>query len=89
MQTIRQKQIEGARLYAKADRSDPFAFSRAMSHINNGLCKAYIKDENRFQEAVLYNAKQAMEIHTLPPGHHFSDGSTEYQVTVYREVTRP
>lgn len=30
--------IEAARQYAAADKSDPFAFDRAMCHIRTGLC---------------------------------------------------
>lgn len=29
---------EGAEAYAKADRSDPFAYARAQAHIRNGIC---------------------------------------------------
>jgi hypothetical protein len=31
--------VDGARLYAAADRSDPFAFARALCHIRTGLCR--------------------------------------------------
>lgn len=30
----------GAEAYAKANKSDPFAYSRAMTHLNNGLATA-------------------------------------------------
>lgn len=31
--------IEAARMYAAADRSNPFAFQTALAHIQSGLCK--------------------------------------------------
>jgi len=32
------RMIDAARRYAAADKSDPFAFARAMAHIRAGLC---------------------------------------------------
>ena len=83
MQTIREKQIAGAKLYAASDRSDPFAFSRAMSHINNGCCR----DEDGLEQ-VYCNARRDIETRTLDPGMVFSDGSNTHPVTVYRDVSR-
>lgn len=33
-----ERSVEAARRYAGAEKSDPFAFSRAMAHIRQGLC---------------------------------------------------
>ena len=32
------KLLEGARLYAEAERSDPFTHRRALAHIRSGVC---------------------------------------------------
>lgn len=37
MRNVHHTQIEAARRYAAADKSDPFAFNRAMTHLKNGL----------------------------------------------------
>lgn len=37
IQSVRRRMVDGARRYAAADKSDPFSFSRAMTHIKNGV----------------------------------------------------
>lgn len=71
------RKIEGAQRYAAADKSDPFAFSRAMTHIRNGICKTRPDGE-----AADYDAEMASEMRKLPDG-------TEYQVSIYRSLKRP
>jgi hypothetical protein len=78
-QKIDQRLVEGALNYAAADRSDPFAFNRAMTHIKNGICK----------DGATYEAHPTQEMRHLEPGMVFSDGTNTYPVTVYREVKRP
>jgi len=39
----RSKLIAAAKRYARFDASDPFAFARAVCHIDNGLC-SYTED---------------------------------------------
>ncbi len=43
---LKMRRAEAARRYAAADRSDPFAFSRAMSHHSFGLCGSIVVKEN-------------------------------------------
>lgn len=78
--------IQGARRYAQADKSDPFAFSRAMSHINSGVARPSF-DGNGNRHDAYYDAQEAREkrVSSRP----FSDGSTTYDVTVYRDMKRP
>ena len=85
MKTIRESQIDGARRYAASDHSDPFAFSRAMTHINLGMCR---DPEQGNLDIVCYDATPVMEMRTLPHGDQFSDGSIEYPVTVYHSARR-
>jgi hypothetical protein len=79
----RQRMIEGAKRYAASDRSDPFTFSRAMTHINNGLC------------AVRHTKDGPVECHydatAQAEGREYSfNGSTvKYQGTVYKDLVRP
>ena len=54
--------IAAAKLFAAADKSDPFTFNRAMTHIKNGLADA----EHR------YSAVAVQEERTLPDGSKFS-----------------
>ena len=78
--SIEEQFIADARLYADADKSDPFAFSRAMSHMKVGIGRI---DGSR------YFARATTEQRTLERGMVFSDGSNTYPVTVYRDVQRP
>lgn len=77
--------VNGARLYAAADKSDPFAFARAMAHIRSGIVGRSLQDGQH----VMYNAEVVPETRTLPPGYQFSDGSNTYQVQSFRNVVRP
>jgi len=74
---IRLRQIEGAKRYADADRSDPFAFSRAMTHIRAGITRP-----NNDGQAAEYDAEPFSEQRRTPTGE-------SYTATVYRNVVRP
>ena len=75
---LQQKRIiDGARAYAAADRSDPFAFNRAMSHMKNGISSVGARGEDAF-----YKAEPYQETRYLPDGR-------EYLVTVYKNIQRP
>lgn len=84
MDTRRNRYIESARRFAAADRSDPFAFSRAMTHIDNGICSALGDGMD-----AIYDATETTETRKLPDGITLSDGSREFQVAAYRNVVRP
>lgn len=81
---IEQRFIEDACNYAEADRSDPFAFSVAMSHLKTGIAKT--SDDGR---SVHYRADRTTETRVLENGMQFSDGSNEFQVVAYRNIERP
>ena len=70
--------LQGAMNYAMADRSDPFAFSRAMTHTLNGVAN-YSDSHGQSQH---YEAECYMETRKLPDGR-------QYQVTQYRNMKRP
>ena len=36
------RQVEGAKVYASFDKSDPFTFARCMTHIKQGICGAVV-----------------------------------------------
>lgn len=69
--------IEAAKRYAAADRSDPFAFNRAMAHLSNGVCTG---DKNHY-DAELHHELRSIE---MPNGHKL-----EWQAEVYRNLVRP
>lgn len=80
----RERLIGGARIYAKADRSDPFAFNRAMTHINNGICEPFVDDHGTTHEAG-YDAEAFQESRSV-----WIDGQkVEYHVVAYRNLNRP
>ena len=75
----RQRYIDGAKKYARANASDPFAFNRCMTHINQGIVGF-----NEQGEEAIYSAEEALEERPSP----MNDGTT-YTVTVFRNVKRP
>lgn len=80
--------VQGAQRYSQADKSDPFAFRRAMTHIKNGIA-GFFFDNNGNRHDAFYNAEEGKEERTLPKGQAFSDGSNKYSVTTYRNMVRP
>lgn len=84
--TQQQRLIDGARNYAKADKSDPFALNRALAHIRVGIGGsdgALVGTDNS------YNAEPRQVKRKLPEGVFFSDGKTnEFFVTEYTNVKR-
>lgn len=72
------RRIEAAYRYAAADRSDPFALNRALTHVENGVAGFF--DANG--KETFYNADPYQETRHLPDGR-------EYHVTVYKNVVRP
>lgn len=84
MKTRHDRYVEAAKRYAAADRGDPFAFSRAMTHINNGI--ASVLGDGR---DATYDATESTETRKLPNGITFADGSSEWSVPAYRNMVRP
>lgn len=69
--------IEAAKRYAAANNSDPFAYRRALTHLNNGIA-TYANEKG---ESGYYDAEEGTERRYLPDG-------TEYTATVYRNIAR-
>lgn len=76
----RRQMIQGAHEYARFDKSDPFTFSRAMSHINNGVANFFKRDDSVIEG--FYNADPVQEERTLENGE-------KYFVTAHKNVVRP
>lgn len=58
MRHISPQMLQSARDYAAGDRSDPFTFARAMTHLHNGIASAECR----------YEAEEGTETRTLPDG---------------------
>lgn len=60
-----QRMLDGARIYAEFDKSDPFAYSRAVSHLNSGIAgirpALYSNDPNAGSDA-FYKADRHMDV---------------------------
>lgn len=77
--------LEGAVRYAEADRSDPFAFHRAVSHIKNGVATMY---DQQGRECY-YDAERNVVTKSLRGDQLFSDGTFEYKGEEYTNRIRP
>lgn len=71
--------VEGARHYAAADKNDPFALARAMTHIRVGICTP-----NQAGEDASYNA----EPYTVQRPHPLNPGTT-FPATEWKNRVRP
>jgi len=80
--------LQGARVYAMADRSDPFAFDRAMTHVSLGIADVGFSANNDPSDR-FYQAEQIVEERTLHGGVTFSDGSKKFSVLGFRNMKRP
>ena len=69
--------------YAEADRSDPFTYSRIMSHIANGVCD----DRDRGEDS-RYKAERVRERRLLSDDGR-PESEREYFVDVFRNMQRP
>jgi hypothetical protein len=86
----RQRMIEGARRYAAADRTDPFAFRRAVSHIDCGLATiARGERSNTFDlvaaQPAYYDADAQREVVKMNGG----GGEIDVERITYKSVVRP
>jgi hypothetical protein len=69
--------------YAAFDASDPFTYSRIMSHIASGLCdNLHDNADHRYKATVSYESRK------FPPSPLHPEGS-EAPVAVYRSIQRP
>lgn len=78
----RRQAVIGALNYANFHKSDPFAFSRAVSHINNGVSHCIVEREGRVDVDGGYSAEPYQETRQLPDG-------SKYNVTAYKNARRP
>jgi len=83
------RKVEGAKQFARAQRSDPFAFARAMAHIRIGICEPYHDNRKRKMVDCNYEAKPTTVTRPLPEGVTFADGSDTYEVLEYTNMVRP
>lgn len=86
--------IEGCQLYARANRSDPFALARALSHSVNGVttyCQrsTLIHGSNdRGMIQTMHEGPSGYTAQSFPVTKRDAEG-TEYFVTEFRNVQRP
>ena len=78
----RRQAVIGAINYANFDKSDPFTFSRAMSHINSGVAHCITERAGKVDVDGGYTAEPYQETRKLPDGR-------EYNVTAYKNARRP
>lgn len=84
----RARMIDGARIYAKSDRTDPFAMARMVTHIDNGVASVHRPANADYELSpgpAYYNAEMHREQHQLKQG----DEVISVDRVVYRNVTRP
>ena len=72
-----ERQYDASLRYAEAEKSDPFAFRRALSHMRHGLTKPLQDGRDAH-----YDADSSFELRRTAHGE-------EYQVRVYHSRTRP
>ena len=78
----KQSLVAAAKRYAAADKSDPFAFARAMSHSANGIASY----ANKNGQSAIYDA----ELYYEPREIKMPDGKTlSWQAGCYRNIIRP
>ncbi len=77
---------EGARRYAAADPSDPFAYARAKAHIKTGIGSI---DPLKKDCVDSYDAESGTESRVLPEDGERTKEERTYQVVVYRNRRRP
>lgn len=89
-QMARHRMIEAAKRYAAADRTDPFAFSRAVAHIDCGLATVIRGERNKDFDLVpavtsFYDASEHRVIVKIQAG----DREIEAERIIYSSVVRP
>ena len=82
MSNMHQRMLEGAANYAAADKSDPFAYSRAICHMKCGVSSPSAeKGQTAFYDAEPYDGTRKI----------YRDGVEigEIKATLYRGMVRP
>jgi hypothetical protein len=89
-----QRMQAGAKNYALADKSDPFAYNRAMSHIAFGLCTPCEPSDMIWYDTPLGQKQRAVKIgpEAGAASHYNATPTIEskwgHPVTVYHNVVR-
>lgn len=82
----RERMLDGAARYAAGDKSDPFAYGRALAHIVQGICDARCEPSKEYVrelgETCYYDAKETVEKRVTADG-------KEFFATVYHNMVRP
>lgn len=92
---MNRKEHDDIKRYAAADRSDPFAYNRAMTHAENGLTRPFF-DADHVKHEANYTATEFMEQRRLAvsedtEGAVVIDGAhyIVYAVKAYKNIARP
>lgn len=78
-QRYNERLTEGAKRYALANKSDPFALATALAQIKCGIVNS----------EAMFNADTCKETRELPEGVKLLNGDTAFEVTSYRNLKRP
>ncbi len=87
---ISQTMLDGAHRYAASDRSDPFAFARALTHLQNGVASMSRRASNAEYgldagAKAYYDADRYMEERKILAG----ERTLVAVLPAYRNVVRP
>lgn len=85
MAAINRETWDKLRAWADSERSDPFAFARALAHTRNGLAGIGFDADGRELIDGRYSARPEMERRT----YQIDGREVEYYVTVHRDRRRP
>lgn len=78
---LSQREIEAAERYIAADKSDPFARARVMTHMRNGVCNTW--DAELHDGPTQYTADESFEVRIN------SMTQEDYKAPIYINRRRP
>jgi hypothetical protein len=89
LERTQRRMRDGAKLYAASDRSDPFVYARALTHIANGVASVSRPGNQEYAipqgVPACYSADSHLEERKVAVG----ERTVVAQVVVYRNVQRP
>ena len=86
LQRQRETMTAAARRYAAANKSDPFAYSRAMSHLKHGVA-SFIRGHSDPAHGLDWNDSAFYDAQPVAETRKTADGA-EYTITTYRNIKR-
>lgn len=90
LERTKRRMRDGAKLYAASDRSDPFAYARALTHIENGVASPSRPGNQEYAipqgVPAYYSAESHLEERKIVAG---NGRDVTAHVVVYRNVQRP